>query len=1108
MSVVRLAAGALALAALAFSATLGTVVPLVGGAADIVLDEPRSRLYLVNSNLSRIEVYSIGQRRFLNPIRTESLPLSCAMSRDGRFLYVASYDGTALNVVDLERQEVVNRVSLPAKPEGVAVGNDDRVLISTIGAGTNNQSNVLLIYDPLAAEMRSLTPVQITPPPPASPLLPAPSGRIFLSNRSQLLASADGRWIVGVNIPNANSRAVFVYEVASGSVLRSRVVANVSSVLSVAPDGSRFMAGLNLFDTETLDVLAQQNTANSPYPFATGTNFNVQQNQGGSAFAPDGSTLYSAFNIAPVQNPPARANVSQLMLNDPDNLLIRMGIQLPENLTGKMVVTADGSIIYALSESGLTIIPIGSANQNPIAVPEATALLLANDQCGVNAGSRNQSISVRNEGRGRMLVTAQVLQTTPTGPVGLGGVGGPGGGAPGGPVIIVIPPVPPDVRPEPAPIPPGATTPVQNTGVTANAPTVRSIAGPDTTRLDFAYSDSTAARALGTVSPTHTFLLQSNEAVNIPAGVRVYQNFRNAEAQGEVVPIQVGLSANEGLEDMVMDGARQRVYIANSGLNRVEIYDIGERRLLPPIKVGQLPRSLAMTPDGGTLYVAGTGGETISIVDLQTLRVTGRVRFPPLPFNSAAPLMTPSVLAAGIRGLQVIMNNGTVWKVVGDEALPRPLSSAIGSTVLQAPRTMAATPNGEYIIVLAGNGFVYLYDALADEFVQSRQVFTNPIQGYYGPVAAGPRGQFYLVNGTVLNQALTPVATGGGLPVGNRPVSAVAVGSGTTFVRMTQPVRATAAALPTETPTIDSVDANTGLMLRSAPALEGPISTAVGNARVNVNGRTLAVDPSGFTAYALTTSGLSILPLTTPPATERPTVNPNGTVSLSSYNPAFAPGSLISIFGRNLGNSGALDSAAPTIMGGACVTLNNQPLPLLMTSSGQINAQIPTEVAPGRYPLVIRSLDRKSASLPQQIQVARYAPAVFADPATKEALVFRHDGSMVTRSHPAKRDERLMLFATGLGATPGTRVASGQPAPADPLAETDELKLFFGDPRLKQSEMIVEWSGLVPGFIGLYQVNLRVPGERSRGADLPVTLRIGGVDSQTTGPAVPAIAVD
>jgi hypothetical protein len=71
----------------------------------------------VNSSQNTVEVYSIAQRRFLNPIRTDALPLAEAMSRNGRFLYVAAYDGSALNVIDLEKLEVTGKVGLPAKPE-------------------------------------------------------------------------------------------------------------------------------------------------------------------------------------------------------------------------------------------------------------------------------------------------------------------------------------------------------------------------------------------------------------------------------------------------------------------------------------------------------------------------------------------------------------------------------------------------------------------------------------------------------------------------------------------------------------------------------------------------------------------------------------------------------------------------------------------------------------------------------------------------------------------------------------------------------------------------------------------------------------------------------
>jgi len=197
-----------------WAATFGTVQPIVGGASDLVLDEARRRLYLVNPALNQVEVYSIPQRRMLSPIRTNRQPAAAAMSRNGQFLYVTCYDGSALDVIDLEKLASVKSVSLPAKPEGVAVGKDERVLITTIGTGAGNQANTLLLYDPQATESRAISNVVLAPPPPASPLLPPPSGRPFLSYRSQLLATRDGDRIIGLNIVGSN-RVLFVYEVAS-----------------------------------------------------------------------------------------------------------------------------------------------------------------------------------------------------------------------------------------------------------------------------------------------------------------------------------------------------------------------------------------------------------------------------------------------------------------------------------------------------------------------------------------------------------------------------------------------------------------------------------------------------------------------------------------------------------------------------------------------------------------------------------------------------------------------------------------------------------------------------------------------------------------------------
>jgi uncharacterized protein (TIGR03437 family) len=1108
---------------------------VVGGVSDIVIDDARGRLYMPNTNRNQLEVYSIVQRRLLAAIPTDAIPLSAAMSRDGRVLYVTAYDASSLNIIDLATLALVSRVALPAKPEGVAVGNDGKVLISTIGTGANNAQNVLLLYNPAD---NSIGNVSITPAAPTPPSLPAPSGRPALAVRSHLMANRDGSVIIGSNVPTATTRSVFVYETASSTVLRSRRVNNLSSVLAVSPDGSRFMAGLTLFETSSLTVIAQQNLANAPYPIAPNTNFNTQTNQGGSVFSTDGRTLYSAFNIAPTLNPPARANVSQLMLSDTDNLLITMGLQLQENLAGEMVMAADGSAIYAVSESGFLIIPLSTLRDNPIVEVDSDLMVLATDQCGVYSTQNTGRVNLLNTGRGRVTASTALLQFPAT-TGGLGGAGGAGGGG----AIVIIPIIPG--------APGGGTTPTipggggqTNANLAATAPSVRTVQNPSgVPSFDFSFN-AVAARTLGTSSPVHDFLVQSPEAINLIPRVRILQNSRNTEARGDIVPVSVGISTGEALEDLMMDTLRQRLYIANSGKNRVEVFDLRTRRLLNPIKVGQLPRSLAVTPDGRTMYVANTGGESISVVDLERMEQIDRIKFPPIPFDASATLVTPSVIAASQRGAMFITSTGQLWSIIGNDAVPRRPSTIIGSNAagqqnaIAAPRAMASTPNGENIIIASGNGFVYLYDALADDFVQSRQIQAANAAGYIGPITAGPRGQYYVVNGVLLNAALTPASpaptppgagnTAGGAAGAVIPIAALTSITANQYARFAQPVRLQANAVATTLPTVEIVDANTGLTLRSAPTLEGPLSQVNGAAgRTIVSGRTMAVDPAGTTAYLITTSGLSIIPLDQPAVADRPTVNQRGIVNLASLQVSIAQNGLVSIQGRNLAASGTADPSRqlPTTMGGVCVTMQAagattattpaaaanatpRPLPLLMTSATQINAQIPPEFGTGNFQLIVRSLDKKVATAAQTVSLIRYAPAVFVDE-NGQAQITHLDGTPVTRQKPAKRDERLYLYAAGLGLPAGTgRITSGTPAPSSPSLATQRVQVFFGRTDFVQSEMIVEESVLMPGTIGIYRLSVRVPGFRMVGDDLPVTLRIGGVNSPSNGPVLPKVSVE
>lgn len=1109
----------------AFGAVTGPITQsgvnyLIGGASDLVLDEGRARLYLINTGQRRVEVYSLPQRRFLTTVQVDATPMSGALSRDGATLYVTCFEGASLNLINLDSLAVTRKVSLPARPEGVAVGADGRVLITTIGTGTNNSANVLLLFNPSPEETSS--PVQnvlVTPGPPASPLLPPPAGRVAFAARTNLVATPDGWRIIGLLAASNTQRSLFVYDVASASILRARRVNETSSSLSVAPDGSKFMAGLRLFDAETMQVIAQQDAANLPYTLPTGSNFNLQTNQGGSVFSPDGARIYSAFNFAPLQNPPARANVSQLLINDPDNLLTSMGIKLPENLSGNMVISSDGATIYALSESGFITLPIGRLKESPLAVPDSAASLLISDQCLTPASQRTQSVLVRNEGAGRFNATAQLVPTVVAGAVVPALPGGPGGGGVigGGGINIVLPPVTPGQPTPPGVTLPGGTLTAQQQALVQMAPGVRTEQTPDGPQINFSFN-ALNTRSLGTVVP-HDFQIVAPQAVNIPPQVRVYQNMRNTEARAETVTVPVAPAGGAGLTDMAVDNARQRIYIANAGLNRVEVFDMRSRTFMPPIKVGQLPRSLALTPDGWTLYVGNSGGESVSVIDVERLEVIGKIRFPPLPFNSTEGVITPSQLVATERGVMMIMSNGTLWKIIDDEALPRPVSTVIGSTTVPAPRSLAATPNGEFAIMLAGNGTAYLYDALSDEFVQSRVLFTNPIQGYYGPIAAGPRGQYFVVNGTVVNQSLSIMSSAGsvtgtvpGRPGATattvKPVAAVSAIGTNLYARFAPPQVAATNVVVTEPATIELVDPVTGLVRgQGFQAVEGPLSTLVGNSRLNINGRTMVTDAQATTAYVLTTSGLSIVPLEAVPAASRPAIQPqNGVVNAVSRLPQLPQGGIVSILGRNFGREEkAPEGDLPFALGGVCVTINNTRLPVASTSPGQVNVQIPWDLAAGRYPLVVRNFEQKLTSSAANITVARFSPAVIVDPDTKAPAIFHLDGRRVDQDNPPSRDDRLLIYAVGLGPVAGVRLSPGQVAPESPEATTGDVKVFIDDPTIREAEMDVESSKLVPGLVGVYQIQIYVPYYRRRGDRLPVTIEVNKIRSPNTGDLVPYI---
>lgn len=930
-----------ALAQQTTSATFGNVIQLPGGTpSDVVLDEPRHLLYLINNNTNLVYVFDYTTNTVVGNIAVGKTPLAGAISMDDHWLYVTNSGSATLSVIDLTQDLVAQTVTLPSTPQGVEVGNDGRALISLLGTGVVSgvPQGTLLVFDRTQQSSNQLINVVVpalptTPVPIPAPTLPKP----VTTFSGKLLRTPNGQFIVGVITPTAATTYVFVYEVASGVVLSNRTISGASSVLSMAPDGSRFMAGASMFDMTTLAVTAQQNNANAPFAF-TGA-VNTAQNTGGSIFSPDGTTIYSAFNTAATTTPAPPSLSSTLLVNDSKSLGIRLGIILPESIVARIVMKASGSDAWGISDSGLVHMPLGSLYTYPILMPATTDVFLAMDDCdrGISSGT----LQVNNLGQGKLTFTVAASTTS------------------------------------------GALVFQQSSGLAPATITFSMEPG----RSGVVRSPGTNIwTGAGTSSGTpFTVTLSSPEAINIPSVIRVYMNYRLPDQRGVIYPLpttpnsnsanNANPSGNEGLQDIVLDEPHQKLYITNSGYNRIEVFDLQKQYFVNPIPVGQMPHQMAMGTDGNTLYVGNTGGESISIVNLTLQQAVDNVVFPPLPRNGTVNPINPRSLAVGLFGLQFLMSDGSQWSVIGTAAVPRPANTVTPTLLTGCPACgMIATPGSDFIITLNGSGTAYIYDGTADTYIDSRLLFPAPIEGYYGVLGAGPAGAYYLAGGLTLSESLTTLAGSAIPPTGGRNVVAAVAMGPASFLQLTNPVRASATATVTgeSRTTLQSVGTISGNATELAVVPENPVVTVVGTTRFNTSPRQLVVNAAGTTAYAITLSGLSVIPLTTTGSNTVPTINASrGIVSSSDGSTTnIQPGSFITITGQNLASAATAESTpAPTILGGSCVTFGDVSVPLLSTSSGQIMAQVPDTLLPGTQVVEVRSLANAQDSAPVTVVV-------------------------------------------------------------------------------------------------------------------------------------------
>jgi uncharacterized protein (TIGR03437 family) len=232
----------------------------------------------------------------------------------------------------------------------------------------------------------------------------------------------------------------------------------------------------------------------------------------------------------------------------------------------------------------------------------------------------------------------------------------------------------------------------------------------------------------------------------------------------------------------------------------------------------------------------------------------------------------------------------------------------------------------------------------------------------------------------------------------------------------------------------------------------------------------------------------------------------NGVVSAATSGPVVAPGGLATLYGTSLTGTTEIASSnrLPTRIADEQLTVNGFPAPQTYASSGQINFQVPFEIAPGQA-TVLHSNGAFTAN-PVSVTVVPLAPEIFTVPAVSAkqgAILIAGTASLAAPSEsipdarPARAGEYLSIYCTGLGLTT-PRANTGIPVTSGPTPVTQEQPTVT----LNGNSMDVTFSGLAPLYPGLYQVNVRLPAGIGHGDNLPLQLIIGGVASNIVTVAI------
>jgi YVTN family beta-propeller protein len=298
------------------SGTTLILIPIVGTLGDILIDHCSTHVYVSNTSKNRIEDYSLTTGTLEAPIPVGSEPFGFDITPDGSRLYVANMGGTNLSVVDLASHTEIEKITVSPgvisdRPYSLAISADGKAIFSTTFAGSGYGGRIVSLD--LATEV--------------------PTTLAGTTESTLLKASADHS-TVGIAVGGSTAGEIKIYRAATSAIASSTSLGTFVNAVAMSPDGNVALVDGRL----VLD-----------------TSLNLGGTIPGGGW---GAVVASATRAY-------RSTGAEIEIVDLAQYLvtgtISAGVDMNQPgayVSGKMALSSDGTLLAAITDKGVVLIPV------------------------------------------------------------------------------------------------------------------------------------------------------------------------------------------------------------------------------------------------------------------------------------------------------------------------------------------------------------------------------------------------------------------------------------------------------------------------------------------------------------------------------------------------------------------------------------------------------------------------------------------------------------------------------------------------------------------------------------------------------------------------------